>query len=242
MSKMRVYLATPLAFWGMKPPAPIHLDGVLAYCQAHMEGYKKHSGELKNLKDFDLPLVKEHFDGGYYYRASAAFLPEEAFLHPWTKIRSGDWVKPMTRLVKNVTRPNEDKRQGKYISCMEPYWLVVTPYIEFYFETTDSDRFKKLVEVLLDLKHIGPNRGVGFGLIAHIRLFKESEDWAAWKDGRPTRAVPVKAAGDRPLPREHTGFRPPYWYGGYHDWCYTPPREQWWPREDNSFLRLLVQE
>ncbi len=234
--QVRIYLGTPLAVNASKPPAPIMFDGLLGYAKMLKEGYTKTPSEQNpaNLKFFELPLEKI---GEKCYAASAMFLPSSAVMLPTVVIKPADWKFPMAKHAPTTTY---EKSVGWQQACMEPYWELATPYIDFYFKG-DPKGVADLLSIIYKGRYIGPKRAAGYGLIRRIELRRNVEDWSVWRNGLPTRPVPVAIAGEKPgLKAEWTTYHAPYWATANNAWCYTPPVEQWVATQKASELRNVL--
>jgi len=225
MPKVRIHLGNPLAFWGQRPMRPIMLDSVLGYVSMLSKGAAKTPAEIRTPAFPELPIEKEGPPGREWYRASAMFVPKEAEWQPGAFVRRPDWFGDFGHMKTNAMQ------SGAYRGYMEPLWYLVTPYVDFYFDG-DTGAVAGLLQGLHRLGYLGSRRGGGHGRITRIELFRKSEDWAVWKDGLPTRPVPVDAAGEKDIPRDWQAYRPPYWHPENRTWCYVLPVEQWCPRVD----------
>lgn len=226
MPRLRFYLQTPIAISGQKPPHPLMLDGILGYAWALRNGYGKTPAEVhpENLVFPELPLEKI---GERCYAASAAFLPPEAAMYPTLLVRCADWKSAMARY--GCPETAYDVAAGWRQAHREPYWLLSTPYVDFYYRG-DNQGVTGLLSIIFQIRFLGGKRAAGYGQIRKIELKEKAADWSVWRDGRPTRPVPVKIAGERKdLTPEWTTYYPPYWAAANNAWCYTPPVEQWLP-------------
>jgi CRISPR type IV-associated protein Csf3 len=206
---------------------PLMFDGILGYAWAVKKGYRKTPAELhpENLVFPELPLEKV---GEKCYAASAAFLPPEASMYPTKIMRHADWKTAMARFGCPATA--YETATGWQQACQEPYWLIATPYVDFYYRGDDQGVID-LLSVIYSIGFIGGKRSAGYGQISRIELFEDVEEQSVWRtDGRPSRPVPVEIAGRREgLVPEWTTYYPPYWAAANSAWCYVPPPEQWLP-------------
>lgn len=240
MPKVRFYVNTPVCFSAQKPYQPLMLDGLLGYAWALRKGLLKNPGESvpSNLIFPELPL---ELAGDRCYAASAAFVPSEASLALTYFNRRADWKEPIARAGAPQTSYNVSV--GAMQAGQEPYWLLVTPYLDFYYQATDQAEVNALLDVLFRIRFLGSKRAAGFGLIRHIRLIKDAEDWAVWRNGVPTRPVPVAIAGKRAgLTPEWCTYYPPYWAAANRVWCYVPSADQSMPRMETSGAAVYFTE
>lgn len=234
VARVRFHLLTPIAFWGQQGPKPLMFDALLAYARMRSEGRAKTQDERFVLTDFDLPLDREEGPSGRkIWRASAMFAPDGYFA-PYYVVRSGDWRQDMTWVAGGGME--YQCAQGVWRSYQEPYWLLVVPYIDFYC-SGDLDGVVKLLEIVDALGHLGSKRHSGLGKIRGIEIDTHAPDWSVWKDGKPTRPVPVEIAPGKDLPVEAESFAPPYWHPARKGMCYVPPVEQWYPLRAEGLLR-----
>jgi CRISPR type IV-associated protein Csf3 len=234
---LRIKLYSPLAFWANKTMYPLSLDGILAYVVALREGKWKTPAEITkgNFDPPELPLDKvDDIPGLEFYKASMMFVPPEAYWSSDTFVKKSDAFEAMHE--HGVGSPNilRDKSQGIFRGGMEPFLFLNTPYVDFYF-SGDYDAVVDLKGDLERLGYIGAKHNAGCGAILKIRVkhIKDPKmDYSVFKDGRPTRPIPVEYFPDglRGTAIERCGFRPPYEYVGSKARCYVPPPEQWYPQ------------
>lgn len=230
MARIRFYLSTPLAMPSNKPAAPLMLDGLLGYAWALDNGlFKTPAEELPgNLVFPDLPLEKI---GERCYAASAMIIPPEASMEPTMLVRHADWAAAMAKRGQGDLAYNVGS--GWMKGAQEVLWLLVTPYIDFYCRG-DLERIKPLVRIIQDIGHIGPKRHSGYGRVHGVAVSTKCEDWAVWREGQPTRPLPVAGFQDK-LPAgaapavDWSTYYPPYWFMGNATWCYVPPVFQYRP-------------
>lgn len=229
--RIRINLITPLAFWGSKRQHPLMLDGVLSYVALYRMGYRKSPAEhlSEALVTPYLPIKKERTPDGEFYRASAMFTPKEAY---WTQTmiyRFADWGIEAAKTFKKPFGRTNEEQSGPYRQCQEPYFLLVTPYVDFYCDCKDEKELFSLLSDLRSLGFLGSKRAAGYGMIASIRINRdEPGEWGVWKDGKPTRPVPVSWAGEGlNHPIDYCRIMPPYWHSQGRVLCYVPYPEQW---------------
>lgn len=226
-ARYRFQLGTPLATSANQTYRPLLFDGILGYAWAVQQGLFKNPGEerIERLQFPDLP-VAQIVDR--CYAASAAFLPGEAYLEPSMLIRHADWKNAVNRhRIGNIVY---QVSSGWTQAVQEIYWLTVTPHLDFYVRG-EMGAINNLLNIIWDIRHLGSKRGSGYGLITDIRIDEAAEDFAVWREGEPTRPIPVTAAGEREdLIREWTTYYPPYWQGANAAWCYVPPVRQYLPQ------------
>lgn len=229
--RIRINLLTPLAFWGSKKQYPLLLDGILGYIALSRLGYKKSPAEHlpESLVMPSLPIKKEISSEGEFYRASAMFTPSEAY---WTQTmiyRFADWGIDAAKTFKKSSGKTGEEQSGPYRQCQEPYLLLVTPYIDFYCDCEDKEGMYSLLNDLRAIGYLKSKRGSGYGMISSIHVKNnEPGEWGIWKDGKPTRPVPVSWAGENlNHPLDWCRITPPYWHSYDRKLCYVPYSEQW---------------
>jgi CRISPR type IV-associated protein Csf3 len=231
--KIRFYLNTPLCFTTQKKLEPLKFDGILGYAWAIKNGLNKTPAEtvVENIVFPELPLEKY---SNKCYCASSMFSPKESFFTPITINRVTDYKSTFHR--HNVSNMQFVKGSNWYKGCQEFHWEFTTPYIDFYFKG-DLKKVEKLISIIFKIRHLGVKRSVGYGHINEIVVAKTDEDWSVWKDGMPTRTVPISIVGERQeLIKEFVNYYPPYWVEQNKEWCYIPPINQWMPQIENNEL------
>jgi len=236
MARVRIYLTTALAFWSQKKMQPLMLDSILGYWKLREMGYKKNPSEQcpENIVFPELPIEKEGTPGKEFYKASAMFVPKEAKWSLTAVPRRCDSRESFVHQA-HCEFNTRDEQVSVFRGMFETFLLLNTSYIDFYYtpiDSTDIDEMKHLLAMLKKSAYLGGKRSAGYGMIQSIELHLKSEDWSVWKDGNPTRPIPVEYAGELDLPMDHCSFRPPYWYNKNKEMCYIPPLEQWYPSID----------
>lgn len=234
--RIRVSLLTPLAFWGSKKQNPLMFDGILGYVAMMRLGYRKTPAEHlpETLVLPPLPIRKERAPEGEFYRASAMFVPKGAYWTQTMLVKQADWGMEAARTFKKYAGRTLEEQSGPYRQCLEPYMLLVTPYVDFYCDCENESEMYSLLKDLRSLGFIGSKRAAGYGMIASISVDpSDPGEWGVWKDGRPTRPVPVGWAGENlDCPVEWCRLTPPYWHHHDRKLCYVPHPDQWSPPAD----------
>lgn len=243
----RFHLSTPLAMHSGKPIGPLHFDGLLGWAWAKLNGFDKTPSEeiVANLVFPELPIEKI---GDNCYCASCGFLPYGEELNvekdgekyqavaprmePTIFVRHADWVQAVGRHKADGVQYQVSTGWGQAVQ--ETYWLLITPFVDFFVRGEEKP-LDELVGVIRNGGYLGGKRGSGFGRIKEVECYEMEEDWSVWKNGKPTRPVPVELVGERTgLVKEWATFKPPYWHVANSAWCYMPPKEQYLPVIDGA--------
>ena len=125
------------------------------------------------------------------------------------------------------------------------YWIISTPYIKFYAEVTDFDKFVELMKGIKELGFIGKKHDIGFGLITKIDLADAEENLALMDSNNfPTRRLPVKLFKDKVNPKSRIGlttYYAPYWVGQNSEECYLPSFGQCLPYGSDEDINIVRQ-
>jgi hypothetical protein len=220
---------------------PLMLDSILAYHWMQEKGYFKTSSE--NIKDNlvfpDLPIKRV----GNCYAASAMFVPNgAAFIQEDILNKTGSWKHGMA--IHRPDTPYQVKTKEFRIYQIK-VWLLATPYIDFYINVTNDDKFFKLLEKVNNNHFLGAKHAVGFGRIVRIDCGKAEKDWSFMKDGIPTRPLPVelfKGKVKAGVSEGKSTYYPPYWFYQNQDDCYLPPVEQYTPQVSKNLFDSVEHE
>lgn len=155
-----------------------------------------------------IPLAKRSAGRQWYYACSFA-QPQ-----PWWVAEGVDhWNKRFdASLADLVDFGNRTARviveQGRYRAYHMPMYYRVTEHIEWYCVGEAN-----ILQMLLStVSGIGKKRAYGWGRVSEWRVETWPYDWSEWRDGRPTRALPLEASGrGRAFNIRHYGLRPPYY-------------------------------
>ena len=197
-------------------PHPSYHEEQLA---EHIMGWAKEKGFFKtpseddpeNILFPDLPL---NIVSPKCYAASSMFVPETATMHPEVFVRTANWQYFFAKQGSKIKNTKYKIDTTWLRAGQEKYWLMVTPYIDFYFECSDWDKLRQYLKIIKDVGFIGAKRAVGYGMINKIKLFIESEDYSILKDGLPTRPLPVKEFNgkvSKSSPIGISSYYAPYW-------------------------------
>jgi hypothetical protein len=220
---------------------PLMLDSILAYHWMKEKGYFKTSSE--NIKDNlvfpDLPIKRV----GNCYASSAMFVPEgAAFIQEDILNKTGSWKRGMAMHRPDTPYVTDTK---EFRIAQIKVWLLATPYIDFYVNVTDDDKFFRLLTKVNDNHFLGAKHAVGFGYITKITFDDVKEDWSFMKDGIPTRPLPVELFKGKVKDGVSEGkstYYPPYWFYQNQDDCYLPPVEQYTPQVSKSLFDSVEHE
>lgn len=236
--QIRFHLATGIAFPANRPLKPIQGDGLFGYAWAQKQGLRKTPAEIlpENIVFPELPF---ELVSNSYYAISAAFTPKEAFMIPEMVVRRPDWADVMAK--HKVGQFAYQTSVGAFQGQQELYWLLVTPYVDFYCRGYASG-ISELLKEIWSMRHLGAKRAAGYGFITKIEVLPHDSDWSEWKDGQPTRNIPVRLAPDKTgLAMEEAPCRPPYWHKAFVEPCYVPPLEQFMPGAQASDLATMAE-
>ena len=241
MSRVRFYLSSPLCFSASNLLSPIGFDGLLGAAWAKEKGFFKTPSEdnPENILFPDLPL---NIVSPKCYAASSMFAPETATMHPEVFVRTANWQYFFAKQGSKIKNTKYKIDTTWLRAGQEKYWLMVTPYIDFYFECSDWDKLRQYLKIIKDVGFIGAKRAVGYGMINKIKLFIESEDYSILKDGLPTRPLPVKEFNgkvSKSSPIGISSYYAPYWLAYNKVLCYLPPNNQYLPHITQYHLQYM---
>lgn len=243
MARVRFYLSSPLYFTVQNLLYPLLFDGLLSAAWAKEKGLLKTPAEddPDNILFPELPLKKI---SQKCYAASAMFVPAEATMYPEILIRNADYKYFFARQGTKI-------KSTKYIidttwcrSAQEKYWLMATPYIDFYFRCTNWDKLYKYLKILKTIGFIGSKRAAGFGMINKITISKDSEDYSILRNGLPTRPLPLANFSDKipknlSVPTGMSNYYAPYWLSCNMVMCYLPQNSQYLPQMKQSNFDMI---
>ncbi|MBR2215858.1 MAG: hypothetical protein IJ849_08895 [Selenomonadaceae bacterium] len=251
--RVRFFLSSPLCFAGNKDIRPLMLDAILAYQWMRQNGHYKTAAEniAQNLIFPELPLERV----GKCYGASAMVIPQEAvYMAQDGYVRPADWEFALARHTPKFSLRYGDSSifaSGPLRAYLEPQWLMSMPYVDFYANVIDETAFKKLLQAAVRGGFLGSKRSAGYGRIAKCTLKIISEGnprWGFYKDGKPTRPLPVADFADQ-LPQDTTRGRAtyfaPYWFAPNEAECFLPPTEQYLPilpTNDEAIAQILKED
>jgi CRISPR type IV-associated protein Csf3 len=80
-----------------------------------------------------------------------------------------------------------------------------------------------VLSLVSPISYIGKKRAQGQGEILEWRVIETPHDHSEYKEGRRTRAIPIKDEGKLTPDTElaFRGFRPPYWHKDNMGWCFV---------------------
>lgn len=222
--RIRIYLSTPLLYSVYRPIRSIQGDGLYGYAWMLQEGIKKNASEQnpENIIEPVLPFVKEND----CYCISAGFFPKNAYFEGTLLMRS---MNSTAYAKQNVGESIVNFQMGEHQSVMDFYWKLITPYIDFYAKCDNIEKFKALTKIIYDNGYISNKRSVGFGRILNIKINEIDYDWSQWKDGQPTRNIPIANKKKGNIVTEYCGYKPPYWHTDFWTECFVPPVDMHMP-------------
>lgn len=224
--KIRFYLGSPMLFNAQKPILPLQGDGIYGYAWMLKQGIRKAPSEhyVKNLIYPILPFAKE----SECYAISASFFPKESFFEETMLLRTADFQKSFAS--HHVGNASIHSGEGAYRAIRDNYWKLITPYLEF-FAKGDIEGIAGLTEIILKFGYLSGKRASGYGKILNAEITAAEGDWSLWRDGQPTRNVPV-LQGEKlreGIIVKECGHCPPYWHTGLWRKCYVPPHDMHFP-------------
>lgn len=177
------------------PNEPIHLDALLAWALAPMQGQ---TGLQRDQipRTVELPLMRQRIGAHWVWRASALLPdgPQAETLQFWRK-RFRERRAELAAGSPNLTN-------GTYRDWNVPIPIMLTRRLVAYA----SGNRKACKRALRQVRHLGKKRGYGLGKIVGMDFDEVAEDWSLTRDGMAMRWMP-DPAGTR-LVR----LRPPYWH------------------------------
>lgn len=221
--KVRFYLASPIYEKVGGGKHPIMLDALLARITLERQGIRKTTAELdpKNIIFAELPIQRI----GKCYLCSAAFTPTRNYAKADSFVKKGTAAQDVHGICGNFIATG-----AVSTPALIPHVAIAEEYLDFHVRVTDKSEFFSLLK---DVKHygIGPKTSIGFGQIASIHYWEESEN-KCYKtdDGYPTRPLPVKdfkgeICEDAAI--RWSSYYAPYWSNIGKTMCYLPRPEQY---------------
>lgn len=235
--RVRIYLSTPCLFWQASPLAPLHLDGIIAYALLTKRGLK----DSVNLVRPDLPFeVVTDSEGRQYHAASAMFTPKDAQWRTECIAKSASWQDALYSVgIENMTY---DTKRGWARSYVESFWSLVTPYLDFYAVADMNALLSALNDFMAVSGALGSKTSIGYGKVHHIEVSIVTDNYSLYKDGQPTRNIPVCGDINESLPVIVAGYTFPYWHPSTQCLCYTPALTQWAGSEVFTIPTLVDKE
>lgn len=178
------------------PANPIHLDALLAWCLAPMQGARRNIGRGDAPDDIQLPLLRSMVNGHAVWHASALFVAGDHFegVQFWRKrFRVGriEWTSGSPNLT-----------NGVYRDWNQPMPLVLCRRLVAFASGSRKDCKRTMQK---QLKYIGKKRAHGWGKITGMEFDEVGNDYSLTADGVAMRWLPT-SDGQR-LVRPC----PPYW-------------------------------
>ena len=241
--RTRFYLQSPICYSADKPYLPPTLDSLLAFVWQREHGHFKNSGELfkQNLIFADLPIERT----GKCYHASCFFLPKE----PEAKEVVSQQPTAICRKVINERHMAKHDPTRKINGSVGPmhgiiqrYWLLSTPYVDYYASVTDEQEFRRLVDEFARLGNLGKKYGIGYGRIARVEITEVEEDWSTTRNGRATRPLPKELFPKAKGGIAYSCYYAPYWFKENEAECVMPDASQYLPNLHTNELISAIQK
>lgn len=204
------------------------LDGPLAaewMRRHHTDLYYNSTVGIKaeDLIDADLPLERRGNLSGpdWYFACSFAVWPDlvaEGQTHWNKRFRSeySDMIDFAGKRGKVIVEQGPQKAYHMplfYTAAMEVKWWVF------------GDK-AGIEDLLSGIRAIGKKTSQGFGVVLDWEVAPMAEDWSCYRNGRPTRTIPVDE--NNPPPSGdfgYRGYRPPYWHPARQGFVLLPDKE-----------------
>ncbi|MEQ6359515.1 hypothetical protein V7D15_07360 [Thermoanaerobacter thermohydrosulfuricus] len=221
--KVKIFLTTPIAFQTKKKIQPIHFDGLLTALSVFKNGILDNPIPQNAVK-VNLPLIQVGNEKKIWKASCMKIDPAKSKVYRDIWTGSTSWVDFVP--FKGTLNPSSGIFRAKAGILM----LLVTPYVEFYF---DTENINKVIDLLNDLTHIGSRISAGYGEIKNIEIEKSKNDYTLIdEDGYIARHIPVTELQENADPRwniDFVSYKPPYYFYPFFDMCYVPPIERYWP-------------
>jgi hypothetical protein len=166
--------------------------------------------------DVPLPLDEREAAGRHYWAASFGAWQGIESVTRWHK----RWDEQHDDLVDFDKRPAKVfLRGGHFLTRQMPLVIHSAPEITFWAMGNRAE----VQRLLGSCNHIGKAAASGYGRIRDVLVEPRANDRSCWREGWPTRAIPV--GGGEGLPAErlaYTGYRPPYWWPANQATCLAP--------------------
>lgn len=194
---------------GGDPALP--LDSILAYATVLLDHGDAYFNDLRDQTAIhpDLPLERRGQGEDWYWACSenqAAPLAE--YTTHWHKRFDDEKIVYLT----SAGPQKIPVGSGPYRAYRMPIAVQVFPFLE-WFAVGDPEGIRRLCVVLT---HLGKKAAQGFGPVERWEVTPWAEDWSCWREGRPTRPIPLSdvPAGTpmSGLTVGRHGIRPPYWH------------------------------
>lgn len=218
--KITIHLASPVAVSGY-----LYLDGILAAAvmkeKLKDEYFDKKPNESE-LIEIELPLDKKYG----VWCASVGFGDNREFVTSWTK----RWENKYDDIIKfnEKAKMRVDIATGYFKNYHMPLIIKSYKQIIFYCRGNIAEVRRLLTTYIT---HIGKKASQGYGEIANITVEEIEEDYSLFKDGMPTRPIPVKQYHEYMEYCMQNGLQcniqlhpanPPYWRTDNLIQCYMP--------------------
>jgi len=179
----------------LDPDAPIHLDGLLAYCAAPHHA-RRHVTRGEEPDDIPIPCREREFRGHRVWCCSALF-PEGP---------AGETVEYLRKKFRKdrarLTSGSPVLTNATYREYNIPMTLVLAARMTGY-AFGEAGKIRK--ELRRNIRHLGKKRAAGKGRVTDVVVEEIEHDWSCLKDGRATRFLP------HPDGWRRARVRPPYW-------------------------------
>jgi len=178
------------------------------------------AAERAGLDEFthDVPLPLEEVMAGErrYYASSFGSWEGVESITRWRK----RWCEEHDGLVDFGKRQEKiDIKHGHFKAYDMPLVIHSAPEIIFHVLGNGEE----MERLLAGAGFIGKKRSQGYGRVRQVKIEAVAEDWSCWREGKPTRALPVDEVGQFQLDAlAYTGYRPPYWWPPNQCLCLVP--------------------
>jgi hypothetical protein len=218
--RVTLRLASPFAVTGHLP-----LDGLLHTLVkrdlGRSEFFKTHArlageGRDQFTHDVPLPLEESEAAGRRYYASSFGSWEGVESVTRWRK----RWCEEHDDLA-DFGRKQEKVliKLGRFRAYDMPLVIHAAPEVVFHVFGNGEE----MERLLAAATYIGKKRSQGYGRVRQVLIELCAEDWSCWREGKPTRALPVDEVGQFQLDAlAYTGYRPPYWWPPNQCLCLVP--------------------
>lgn len=217
--KITFNMATPVAVMEY-----FYFDSILAAAvvkEKYGENYYDIKPTEKELKKIELPLEMKYG----VWCGSVGFGENREYIGSWSK-RWDDKNDDIVRFGKGKERI--DIRSGQFKNYHMP--LVIKSYKNIVFYARGE--YEEIINLLNNhIYYVGKKASQGYGEIKSIIVEKINEDYSLFKDGVPTRPIPVEACHEYLDIAAEKNLRlniakhailPPYWRTDCLEYCFMP--------------------
>jgi hypothetical protein len=217
--KIRIMLRTPVAFQTKKKIQPIHFDGLLTALSVFKDGIFDNPIPQDTIDKVAIPLNRT----GKVYKASCMKIDQSK-----SKIYRDIWTGSTSWVNYIHFKGKLNNASGIFRAKAGILMLLVTPYLEFYF---DSNDINSVISLLNNLRFIGSRVGTGYGEIKDMEISKSEKDYSLLDEkGYPARHIPINQIDKADLRWnfDYVGYKSPYYFYPFYEMCYIPPVNRYW--------------